>query len=125
MSDRLDLAATGNAGLNGSATQAANPANPLKLARPSVLDDWLNIDAYVQRIRPPRGASNVDPARVARGLDLFTNGAVCQGCHGGAKWTISTRFYLPSNDTMSDMANGIWVAPFGMPDKILPAASSL
>src|SRR5262249_30231089 len=49
VTDRIDIAKLGHAGLNGSAEQAADPTNPAGLPAPSLLDDWQNITKWVQK----------------------------------------------------------------------------
>ncbi|MBS2019391.1 MAG: YncE family protein [Deltaproteobacteria bacterium] len=94
---RIDLAAAlapaRHDGLNGSSTLAADKANPLAIpGGGSQLDDWKDLEAYIKTIRAPRGARNVDPAKVAAGRTIFQT-AKCQGCHGGKLWTTSELFY--------------------------------
>jgi YVTN family beta-propeller protein len=120
-SDRIDFVGLKHAGLNGSSTQAADPANPLGLAAAPKLDDWRDIEAYIQTIRSPRAPSNLDTAAVTRGAELFANGGACQGCHGGAKWTISTRFFTPSTSTNALLNTTPFSIPAGFPQALLPA----
>jgi DNA-binding beta-propeller fold protein YncE len=72
--------------------------------------DWDDIDAFVKTIRPPRAARAADPAAVARGAALFADGG-CAKCHGGAGWTVSRRFYLPSAGINAQLAQ----LPFNAP----------
>ena len=111
-----------HAGLSGSADALADIANPLALDAPSVLEDWAQIKAYIQTVRPPRAPSNLDSAKVAAGKTLFVNDGACNGCHGGDKWTISTRFYTPSADVNTALNATPWTAPAGFPEALLPAA---
>jgi hypothetical protein len=120
-SDRIDIVGLGHANLSGSATQAADPANPLGLAAAPRLADWGDIEKYMQSIRSPRGPSNLDPYRVEAGRTLFTWGGACQGCHGGEKWTVSRRFYTPSTATNAALSTTPFVVPTGFPDALLPA----
>lgn len=108
-------------GLAGSAEALADVANPLGLAAPSVLEDWAQIKAYMQSIRPPRKPSNLDGAKIAAGRTLFLSEGSCNGCHGGDKWTISTRFYTPSADVNTALSTTPWAAPAGFPTTLLPA----
>ena len=119
--DRIDIAGLGHAGLNGSAAQAADPANPLGLAAPGKLNDWDEIKKYMQTIRSPRGPSNLDATKVAEGKSLFNWGGACQGCHGGEKWTISRRFYTPGVATNTALSTTPFAVPPGFPDALLPA----
>ncbi len=118
--DRLDVA--GHGGLGGSTEAVADKTNPLALAQPSLLSDWEEIKAYVQSIRPPRKASNLDAAKIQAGRQIFLNDGSCQGCHGGDKWTISTRFYTPSLDTSNALNGKAWTPPQGFPTALLPAS---
>jgi hypothetical protein len=111
-----------HAGLSGSSEDLADPANPLAIDPPPVLDDWKNITAYVQSIRSPRRPSNLDGAKIAAGKTLFVSDGSCTGCHGGDKWTISTRFYKPSADITTNLNTTPWTAPAGFPAALLPAA---
>jgi hypothetical protein len=133
-SDRIDIAGTcaagtcadgtGNAALNGSAAKAQDPANPLGLAAASVLSNWSNITRFVQTIRSPRGATGLDAAKVAAGEQLFGD-AACNGCHGGAKWTISTVFYEPLPSTNAALKTKAWSPTQlnGFPSPLLPAST--
>jgi mono/diheme cytochrome c family protein len=120
-SDRIDIVGIGHANLNGSATQAADPKNPLALAAAPQLNDWGDIEKYMQSIRSPRAPSNLDPAKVEAGKTLFAWGGACQGCHGGEKWTTSRRFYTPSAVTNAALATTRFTVPAGFPDALLPA----
>jgi mono/diheme cytochrome c family protein len=121
-SDRIDIQGLGHSGLSGSAADAADPANPLALSPAPKLQDWAEVTEYVQRIRPVRAASNLDPAKVAAGRALFSADGTCQGCHGGDKWTISTRFYKPGTTVNAGLNSKAWTAPAGFPQGLLPAA---
>jgi YVTN family beta-propeller protein len=120
-SDRIDFVGLKHAGLNGSSTQAADPTNPLGFAAPSKLADWQDIEAYMQTIRSPRSPSNLDAAAIQRGGELFTTGGACQGCHGGAKWTISQRFFTPGTETNALLNKTPISIPVGFPELLLPA----
>jgi DNA-binding beta-propeller fold protein YncE len=111
-----------HAGLSGSSEALADPANALALDPPPVLDDWKNIKAYVQSVRPPRRPSNLDGAKIAAGKTLFVSDGSCNGCHGGDKWTISKRFYDPTLTTTTALSTTSWVPPAGFPGALLPAA---
>ncbi|MET0594612.1 MAG: hypothetical protein ABW133_18070, partial [Polyangiaceae bacterium] len=119
--DRIDIVGLGHANLAGSATQAADPANPLGLTAPSRLADWGDIEKYMQTIRSPRGPSNLDAKKVAEGKTLFNWDGACQGCHGGEKWTVSRRFYTPSTATNAALATTPFTIPAGFPAALLPA----
>jgi mono/diheme cytochrome c family protein len=119
--DRIDIQGLGHSGLSGSSLDAADPANPLGLAPGGKLADWNEITGFVARIRSPRGLRNLDAALVAKGRTLFTAEGSCQGCHGGDKWTMSTRFYKPSVATTAALKAAVWTAPVGFPAGLLPA----
>lgn len=124
--DRIDLAAVpvGNnnqnhAGLNGSAEDVADKSNPLGIDTPSLLSDWAEITDYMKTIRAPRAPSNLDAAQVNTGRQLF-QGANCQGCHGGDKWTISSLFYNPTVATTGALTSATWTKPSNLPASVLP-----
>ena len=134
--DRIDIgtacaAATctngnGNGGLNGSAAKAADIANPLGLASPSLISNWSVITRFVQTIRSPRGVTGLDPGKVALGASLFANDGACNGCHGGAKWTISTLFYDALPATNASLKSKQWSPAQlnGFPTALLPATTA-
>lgn len=121
--DRIDLASTtlfpafGASGLNGSATVAVDQA--------SVLQTWDDLEVYIQRVRSPRAPTNLDPAKVQAGAVLFAGAGGCAGCHGGEKWTLSTRFYTPGSATNEALKTTAWDGPalvaLGYPAALLPA----
>jgi YVTN family beta-propeller protein len=119
--DRIDQAGLGHAGLSGSSTALADPQNPLGLAAPSKLNDWGDIEKYMQSIRSPRAPSNLDAAKVSAGKELFQYQGSCQGCHGGEKWTVSSRFYTPSVATNIALNTAPLVIPADFPVALLPA----
>jgi hypothetical protein len=119
-SDRIDFVGLKHAGLNGSSTQAADPNNPLGFADAPKLADWSEIERYMQTIRSPRAPANLHTDAVKAGEKLFQNGA-CQGCHGGDKWTISRRFYIPGTDTNARLNTTAIQIPTGFPQALLPA----
>jgi len=100
MDNRINTAAETppQQGLQGSSNDVADPAG--SSAHPhSVLSDWKEIEAYIKKIRSPRKPTNLVQADVDAGRTLFTGSgtANCVGCHSGAKWTISKRFYTPGD----------------------------
>jgi mono/diheme cytochrome c family protein len=119
--DRIDFQGLGHAALSGSARQAADPDNPLKLAQPAKVADWLDIEKYMQSIRSPRAPTNLDQAQVDAGRALFSDQANCQGCHGGEKWTVSRRFYSPSSATMTALNSAPLTLSGDFPSALLPA----
>jgi YVTN family beta-propeller protein len=121
--DRMDISGNGNAGLNGSSTQAADPSNPEGLPAPSINSDWASVTTYVQNIRSPRGATTLDPTAVAAGLAEFQNDGQCLGCHAGGKWTMSKVFYTPSIATNTALTTTAWPSLNGFPTVLLPATT--
>jgi mono/diheme cytochrome c family protein len=119
--DRIDFAGLGQAGLNGSSSQAADPANPLSFAAAPKLADWSDITKYLQSIRSPRAPTNLDASQVQAGQELFNTYGACQGCHGGEKWTVSRRFYTPSTGVNTALKTAQLTAPAAFPMALLPA----
>lgn len=140
--DRIDIQALKLAELDGSSLDASDPANPLGLgfnavtgqvvvgqkfidpnsmAAGGLLDDWLNITRYAQTIRTPRAPSNLKPELVEAGEKLFTKYGSCQGCHGGAKWTVSKLFYKPGVEVTAALKVSTFAVPAGFPSALLPA----
>lgn len=76
--------------------------------------DFDDIDEYVKTIRAPRRRTGLDAASVARGLMQFQNGG-CARCHGGPGWTISNRFYTPSNTENTRLAGLAFSKPAAWP----------
>jgi len=124
-------------GLEGSSAEIADPAGTS--AHPhSVIDDWGKVLAYVKTVRPPRAPTNLVAADVAAGKTLFTSSSQgnCIGCHSGAKWTISKRFYTPgdiSNDSdlggavpgAKSLSNESWNKPVaGFPMALFPSTTA-
>ncbi|MEQ1501712.1 MAG: hypothetical protein ABMB14_05750 [Myxococcota bacterium] len=97
------------AGLNGSTFEIVDPGVPgnsltnADLTAQSVLTDWNKIDAWLRTLRSP-AAPNLDQAKVDAGQALFEE-QKCTGCHAGRNWTISERFYTPSQAT-NDAVSG-------------------
>jgi YVTN family beta-propeller protein len=85
-------------------------------------DDWDKIEAFAKTIRPPRGRRFLDPEAVARGAALFgestatASNASCVNCHGGAGWTVSRRFFVPSATQGDTLAGTDFDAPGPWPD---------
>jgi YVTN family beta-propeller protein len=122
--DRINLGSSaalppaGAVNLNGSA-EAVGATSAVK--------SWDDIRAWITTVRAPRAPSNLVAADVAAGKALFET-AKCQGCHGGAKWTLSKRFYTPSGDTSAALLAKTWdgaaLAAAGFPVALLPAAAN-
>ncbi|MEZ4392481.1 MAG: hypothetical protein R3A48_15440 [Polyangiales bacterium] len=106
-----------NAGLDGS-TRLLLPEFLASVR--SSRDDWRAIDAYVRAIRSPRAPSNLDPDDVTAGRALFEAGN-CQGCHGGAGWTVSRRWYSPGPMTNDPMMGSLRMTAYTLPMEF-PAA---
>ena len=128
IADRIDLTSAmlfppaGAAGLHGSATDVTTNT--------SVIKDWNDVTLYIQTIRPPQAPTGLDPALVAAGETLFKDamqGGVCQGCHGGPKWTISKMFYTPKGPTNAALFSKAWnqaaLVGMGFPLALLPATT--
>jgi hypothetical protein len=75
----------------------------------------------MQTIRSPRSPTTLDKDKVAKGRELFAQSGACQGCHGGEKWTISSRFYTPGSATNTALKTTAFSIPQGFPAALLPA----
>lgn len=93
-------------GLQGSTQDVADPMGA-SMHPHSVLSDWIEITDYIKTIRSPRKPTNLVAADVTAGRTLFlgASAANCVGCHSGAKWTISKRFYMPGDVPNAATAN--------------------
>jgi YVTN family beta-propeller protein len=95
----------------------AGPLKELQDRPQNCTKDWDDIEAYMKSIRPPRGLRTLDAGSVARGSKLFgmptasENNGGCVSCHGGAGWTVSRRFWLPTTATNAALTT----APFARP----------
>lgn len=58
--------------------------------------DWDDIEAWIKTVRPPRARQGLAEADVTAGAALFEEGG-CAKCHGGAGWTVSRRFWTPTD----------------------------
>jgi hypothetical protein len=118
LGDTIAFAPAGAAGLNGSAAVVDDTV--------SLLHDWDDIELYVSSLRSPRAPTNIAAADVTAGATLFETHK-CDGCHGGAKWTVSHRFYVPSGATNEALLATQWDAlqlvADGFPAAVLPAPS--
>jgi YVTN family beta-propeller protein len=83
--------------------------------------DWDDIDAFAKTIRPPRARRFSDAASVTKGAAIFANKGGCVKCHGGAGWTISRRFFVPSIN--NNGAAGLPAQSFAKPSAFAPFAS--
>jgi YVTN family beta-propeller protein len=121
-------------GLQGSTDEIANPAGTSTHPH-TVINDWLDITNWIKTIRSPRAPTNLVAADVAAGMAIFSDPAQgnCIGCHSGPKWTISTRFYTPS-DTLNDafgsaaatsLSSTSWNRPVpGFPAALFPSTTA-
>ncbi len=121
-------------GLQGSAADIADPTSVTPHPH-SVLEDWGDIDLYIQSIRSPRKPVGLDVADVNAGRTLFTTVAQanCVGCHSGAKWTISTVFYAPgdipnaatADASPTSLSNVSWNTNLnGFPAALMPVSAT-
>jgi YVTN family beta-propeller protein len=118
-------------GLQGSSADIADPASVSPHPH-TILKDWQEITAWVQTVRSPRKPRTLVQADVDAGKAIFSGAGTgnCVGCHSGAKWTISRRFYAP-NDTLNDssaapaagsLSKKTWnTALNGFPSALFPA----
>lgn len=122
--------ATPQAGLNGAVSSMVTGvtgtcADGDTTCNKSVLKDWDEIDLYVQKLRAPRRATNLDAAKVTAGEALFKANN-CAACHGGSTWTISRVFYAP-NETNNAVAGLLrtreYTLPTGFPAALNPPAN--
>lgn len=106
----ITTSSTGQCGTLSAEQQVTLPANlaqPVKEVQDTTTGvctkDWDDILAFTKTIRPPSGLKSLDAASVARGRTLFgepttgANNAGCVRCHGGAGWTASRLFWVPSS----------------------------
>jgi YVTN family beta-propeller protein len=113
-----------NDGLSGSIDGVASPlgANAVR----TLLEDWNEMRAWAATLRPPRAPTGLNAADVAAGRTLFQNNN-CAGCHGGARWSNTARFYTPSviinNRTTGNLLNTSWTRPANFPAAVLPATA--
>jgi YVTN family beta-propeller protein len=88
-------------------------------AQVGCVTDWDDIEAWVQTVRAPKGLQRLDAAQVAAGREVFgpgtaANVANCAACHSGAGWTLSRRFWTPSNHNNIE-AGGLTSTAFSIP----------
>jgi YVTN family beta-propeller protein len=99
-------------GLQGSSAEIADPAGTSTHPH-SVIPDWVDVNNWVKTIRSPRKPTNLTAADVTAGKAIFgdpTKGN-CIGCHSGAKWTISKRFYTPNDNANDAFPGSVHVPP--------------
>jgi DNA-binding beta-propeller fold protein YncE len=117
---------TPQAGLSGSTRQLMPPDGAVTPR--SVLEDWNQVDEYVKAIRAPRGLTSLNMADVTAGRALFTTHN-CAGCHGGAGWTLSRRFFVPgeanNNPTTGLLRTRTYTAPAAFPAALNPATAAM
>jgi YVTN family beta-propeller protein len=116
--------ASSHAGLDGS-TRLLMPEFLANVR--SAIDDWKQIDLYVRSLRAPRAPSNLRAEDIAAGRALFER-ASCQGCHGGAGWTLSRRWYTPGMSTTDPTAGSLrttsYTLPMDFPSALNPPANN-
>ncbi len=122
--------ATPQAGLNGAVSSMVTGVTGVcadgdATCNKSALKDWDDIDGFVQKIRAPKKATNLDAAKVTAGEALYKANN-CAACHGGSTWTISRVFYAP-NETNNAVAGLLrtkeYTLPTGFPAALNPAAN--
>ncbi len=95
-------------------------AKPLKVLQDDATQatcghkDWDDIDNFVKTIQPVKAKRALDEASVARGKQLFTDGG-CAKCHGGQGWTVSRRFFVPSEATNTSLVSSPYTIPTFFP----------
>ena len=109
-------------GLSGSIDSVASPLGSSTVR--TILEDWNEMRAYAATIRPPRAPTGLNADDVAAGRTLFSTHN-CAGCHGGARWSNTARFYTPSviinNRATGTLITSTWTRPTGFPTTVLPA----
>jgi hypothetical protein len=97
------------------------PNRDVQLLGPSCASTWDDIEQLLRGLRPTPARRRLDPEAVARGRLLFMVSGRCHTCHGGPGWSISRRFYVPSQAQNQDLAQRV---PFIRPAS-WPASYSL
>lgn len=119
LTDTTLIPPNGAGGLSGSAQTA--------MEQLSVLQTWNDVRIHMQRVRSPRAATGLDPQKIQDGEALFAGTAGCNGCHSGAKWTSSTRFYAPGSTMNESLKTKTWdgaaLVAAGFPAALLPAVT--
>ena len=101
------------ADVNGLKTTLGLPVKEIQdgvVTGPSCVKDWDDVNEFIKTIRPVKGRRTLDSASVSRGQAVFREGS-CQNCHGGAGWTLSRRFFVPSSSTNAALAALDFAAP--------------
>jgi YVTN family beta-propeller protein len=113
-----------NDGLSGSIDGVASPLGSNSVR--TLLEDWNEMRLYAATIRAPRAPTGLTAADVTAGRALFQTHN-CAGCHGGARWSNTARFYTPSviinNRMMGNLINSTWTRPTNFPTTVLPASA--
>jgi DNA-binding beta-propeller fold protein YncE len=93
----------------------------------SVTDDWADLARYLRAVRTLAAPAGLQPAQVAAGRALFL-GHRCEGCHAGALWTVSSRFYTPGAANNARGTGALMVRrfalPTGFPTALAPTAGT-
>ncbi len=76
--------------------------------------DWDDIDNFVRTIRPPGRIRTAATSSVANGRALFDTGE-CAKCHAGPGWTLSRRFFTPSEANNTTLQATDFTRPVGWP----------
>lgn len=110
-----ELLAGGVAGTDGTGV-------PITIT--TTLQDWARIEAWMRTIRAPNPPT-FPATDIANGRNVFV-GAGCAGCHGGENWTISERFYTPSQPTngAGGLLDATTYALGNLPASLNPPASA-
>jgi YVTN family beta-propeller protein len=80
--------------------------------------DWDDIDNFVRAIRPPAALTTPEAAAVENGRALFEQGG-CAKCHGGQGWTVSRRYFVPSDANNAALATTPFVVPGFFPSTFM------
>lgn len=80
------------------------PNRDVQLFGPSCATTWDDIEQFLRTLRPTPARRRLSPDAVARGRLVFMQSGRCQTCHGGPGWSISRRFYVPSQTQNEDLA---------------------
>jgi YVTN family beta-propeller protein len=109
---------------NADTTPIGGLAFPLKVLADDVTvaicghKDWDDVDNFVRSIRPTQARRTLPADQVARGRQLFEDGG-CINCHGGSGWTVSRRYFQPSEQTNTDLAATPFAEPAFFPANLM------